>query len=130
MLRGGSVREMNDFLLQDGYLFRFRKLCIPRISLSDFLSWEIHARGLAGHFGQSKTIEVVEHRFYWPSLKKNIAKIIGQCRTCQLAKQQKQIAGPYTALPVPNCPWQDVSLDFILRFTKSSEKARLYPNSS
>ena len=61
MLRGGSVREMNDFLLQDDYLFRFRKLCIPRISLSDFLSWEIHAGGQVGHFGQNKTIEAIEH---------------------------------------------------------------------
>ena len=37
-LRHGPVREMYGFLLQDGYLFRFRKLCIPRTSLRDFLS--------------------------------------------------------------------------------------------
>ena len=36
-LRDGPVREMYDFLLQDGYLFRFRKLCIPHTSLRDFL---------------------------------------------------------------------------------------------
>jgi len=29
---------------------------------SEILSWEIHAGGLAGHFGQNKTIETVEHR--------------------------------------------------------------------
>jgi len=38
MLRDGPVREIYDFLLQDGYLFRFRKLCNPRTSLRDFLS--------------------------------------------------------------------------------------------
>jgi len=42
---------------------------------------ELHAGDLAGHFGQNKTIEVVEHRFYWSSLKKEIAKIIGHCHT-------------------------------------------------
>jgi len=72
-LRDSSVREMDDFLLQDSYLFRFRKLCT---SLRDFLSWEIHAGGLAGHFNQNKTIEAVEHRLYWPSLKKDVAKIV------------------------------------------------------
>jgi len=41
------------------------------------LSWEIHAGGSVGHFGQIKTIEAVEHRFYWPSLKKDVAKIVG-----------------------------------------------------
>jgi len=85
---------------------------------SEILSWEIHVGGLAGHFGQNKTIDVVEHLFYWPSLKKDVTKIVSQCRTCQLAKQQKQIAGPYTPLPVHNCPWQDVSIYFILGLPK------------
>ena len=76
------------------YVFRARP--------SEILSWEIHAGGLAVHFGQNKIIEVVEHRFYWPSLKKDVAKIVSQWRTCQLAEQQKQIVGPYTPLPVPN----------------------------
>ena len=55
-LRDGSVREMYDFLLQDRYLFRFRKLFIPRTSFRDFLSWEVHAGGLAGHFGQTRQL--------------------------------------------------------------------------
>jgi len=63
-LRDDSIHEMDSFLLQDGYLFRFSKLCILRTSLRDFLSWEIHIEGLAGHFDQNKTIEVVEHEFY------------------------------------------------------------------
>ena len=118
-------REMYGFLLQDGYLFRFRKLCIPRTSLRDFLSWELHAGGLAGHFGQNKTIEAVEHRFYWPSLKRDVSKVVSQCRTCQLAKQQKQIAGPYTPLPVSKCLWQDVSLDFKLGLPKTQKSTIL-----
>ena len=36
-LRDGSVHEIDSFLLQDDYLFRFCKLCIPRTSLKDFL---------------------------------------------------------------------------------------------
>ena len=58
-LRDSPVREMYYFLLQDGYLFKFRKLCIPRTSLRDFLSWEVHPGGLAGYFGQNKTIEAL-----------------------------------------------------------------------
>jgi len=45
-----SVREMDGFLLQDGYLFRFHRLYVPPTSLRNFLSWKIHAGGLAGHF--------------------------------------------------------------------------------
>jgi len=112
------IREMDEFLLQDEYLFRFRKLRISLTSLMEFLFWEMHARDMAGHFGQSKTIEAVEHRFYWSCLKSEVAKIVGQCRTCQLAKQQKQFVGHYTHFSVPSCLWQEVSLDFILELSK------------
>ena len=75
---------------------------------SSDLVWEIHAGGLAGHFGRDKTIEEVERQFYWPGLKRGVAKIVGQCHTCQLAKHRKQNTGLYTPLPVPDRPWQDV----------------------
>ena len=58
-LRDRSVREIDCFLFQDGYLFRFHKLCILHTSFRDFLSREIYAGGLAGHFGQNKMIDTV-----------------------------------------------------------------------
>jgi len=64
VLRDSLTYEIDGFLLQDGYLFRSRLLCILRISLREFLVWELHAGGLAGHFGRNKTFEAVEHHFY------------------------------------------------------------------
>ena len=113
---------LDDYTLQDGYLFKANKLCIPRSSVRDFLVWEIHAGGLAGHFGRDKTIEEVERQFYWPGLKRGVAKIVGQCRTCQLAKHRKQNTGLYTPLPVPDRPWQDVSMDFVLGLPRTFRK--------
>ena len=45
---------LDDYTLQDGYLFKANKLCIPWCSVKDFLIWEIHVGGLAGHFGTYK----------------------------------------------------------------------------
>ena len=92
---------LDDYTIRDGFLFRATKLCIPRISVRDFLVLELHVGGLAGHFGRDKTIEEVERQFYWPTLKRDVAKIISQCRTCQVAKHRK---GLYTPFPVPSCP--------------------------
>ena len=78
--------------------------------------------GLARHFGRNKTIEAVEHRFYWPSLKRDVARLVGQCRTCQLTKQRKQNTGLYTPFPVPNCLWQDVSMNFCTWSPKIARK--------
>ena len=79
----------------------------------------MHVGGLVGHFGNEKTIEAVEYRFYWPTLKHDVDKHVGRCHICQLAKQQKENTGLYTPLSVPNYPWQDVSMDFVLGLPKT-----------
>ena len=64
LLQDGLARERDDFFLQDGYLFRATQLCIPQGSTRDFIILDIHAGGLAGHFGRNKTIELLERQFY------------------------------------------------------------------
>ena len=105
---------LDDYTLKDGYLFKANKLRIPWSSVRDFLDWEIHVGGFAGHFGQEKTIKEVERQFYWLSLRRGVSKIVGQCCTCQLAKHRKQNTSLYMPLPVLDCSWQDVRMDFVL----------------
>ena len=69
----GNSQEYMVFLVENGYLFKVTKLCIPWTSFRDLLIWEMHAGGLAGHFGRDKTIALVDDRFYWPCLKKDDA---------------------------------------------------------
>ena len=88
-LTQGPSSTHSDYTLQDGYLFKDNKLCIPRTSLREFLVWETHAGGLAGHFGKNKTILSVEDQFFWPSLKRDVVNIVSRCRTYAIAKQQK-----------------------------------------
>ena len=64
----------------------------------------------------------MERQFYWLGLKRGVAKIVGQCRTCQLAKHRKQNTGLYTPLPVPDHLWQDVSMDFVLALPRTFRK--------
>jgi len=47
----------------------------------------LHAESLARHFGNEKTIKAIEYRFYCPTLKRDVAKHVGGCHICQLAKQ-------------------------------------------
>ncbi|KAK8942371.1 hypothetical protein KSP39_PZI009407 [Platanthera zijinensis] len=113
---------IEDFSVSDAYLFFRTRLCIPDTSLRDFLIWEMHAGGAAGHFGRDKTTALVEDRFFWPSLKKDVARVIRHCRTCQMAKGSRQPSGLYTPLPIPHRPWVDISMDFVLGLPRTLKK--------
>lgn len=69
-------RNHVNFVIHDGYFFRGVLLCIPRTLFQDLLVREMHVGGLAGHLGRDKTITLDEDRVYWPSLKKDVAKIV------------------------------------------------------
>ena len=78
-LLSGSKATCIDFQILEGYLFYKNRLCLPRTSLRDHVIWELHGGRMGGHFGRDKTIALVKDRFFWPSLKKDVWKVIKQC---------------------------------------------------
>lgn len=79
--RLGMVTVEIMFTLLFVSLERLSVAFLVRQSLRDFLVWEMHAGGLAGHFGREFTIALVSDGFYWPSLKRDLSRILSQCRT-------------------------------------------------
>ncbi|PKU61488.1 RNA-directed DNA polymerase [Dendrobium catenatum] len=102
------------FHMKEGYLFRGNQLCIPQNSLRLELLTECHAGGLAGHFGRDKTLSMLAENFFWPTMKRDVERYLRSCRVCRIAKTQGTNAGLYMPLPVPEAPWLDVSIDFVL----------------
>ena len=105
---------VTDYTLIDGYLLKGGRICVPKGSLREFIIQELHGGGMAGHFGQDKTYFLVADRFYWPNMRRDINTIVSRCRICQMNKGGKHNTGLYTPLPIPQRPWVDLSMDFIL----------------
>ena len=102
------------FYRHNGYLFKEKRLCVPDCSIREFLVREAHKGGLMGYFGIPKTLDVLHDHFYWPNMKKDIAKICDKCIACKQAKSKLKPHGLYMPLPVPRSPWIDISMDFML----------------
>jgi hypothetical protein len=75
---------------------------------------EKHSGGLVGHFGYEKKFTQLNGSYYWPGMRTDVKKFMNRCRICQHTKGKRQNTGLYHTFPVPERPWDVVSIDFLL----------------
>ena len=65
--------------------------------------------------------------YYWPKMFDDIEAYVKSCLVCQLDKtERKKEAGLLQPLPIPERPWQSVSMDFILGFPQVDGKGSIF----
>lgn len=109
----------NGYFKNNDYLFKEKRLCVPKGSIRDLLVKEAHEGGLMGHFGVQKTLDMLHEHFYWPHMKRDVRKLCERCIVCKKSKSKVMPHGLYTPLPIPNSPWIDISMDFVLGLPRS-----------
>ncbi|PKU84163.1 hypothetical protein MA16_Dca002675 [Dendrobium catenatum] len=57
---------------------------------------------------------MMQARFFWPHLRRDVARFVEKCFVCQRFKGSAQNTGLYLSLPIPDSIWEDLSLDFVL----------------
>jgi len=67
-----------------------------------------------GNFGIQKTLETLHENLYWSNMKRDVHKHCQQCIVYKMAKSKVMPHGLYTPLPVPDFPWIDISMNFVL----------------
>jgi hypothetical protein len=115
-------RMWQKFLLPEGLLYRANKLCVPASSIRLLLLQEAHGGGLIGYFGVKKTEDVLPAHFFWPWMRRDVERYVSRCTTCNKAKSRLNPHGLYTLLPVPCAPWEDISMDFVLRLPRTKRR--------
>lgn len=111
--------KSTDFVLQDGLLFKGAQLCVPKCSMRANLIGEKHYGTLGGHFGYDKTLEQVKRFYHWPRMHIDVKKFVEACVISQREKGSSSNARLYQPLPVPNRPWESISMDFVLGLPKT-----------
>ena len=80
-----------------------------------------HDHILSGHPGQNKTVELIRRDYTWPGLREFVKKYCKSCTTCMRSKPQRHKPyGLLKQLPIPERPWNSISMDFIETLPTSS----------
>ena len=81
-----------------------------------------HDSPATGHPGQARTFELVSRNYWWPGMRKYIARYVDHCHTCARSKPVRHAPfGKLRPLEVPPRPWESVSMDFVVGLPESEE---------
>ena len=62
-------KAQRGYYVNQRYLFKERKLCIPLESHRKLLVKETHESGFMGHFWVEKTISMLKEKLFWPHMR-------------------------------------------------------------
>ena len=79
-----------NYWLEDGYLFKERRLCVPNCSLRQQLVLEHH---IQGNFGIDKTLGLLQRNYHWHGMRKDVGRLVNSCVVCQRNKEGSSNAG-------------------------------------
>jgi hypothetical protein len=98
------------------------RLCVPRAERKTLLE-EVHEGPFeSAHAGTKKIWKRLTPRYYWPRMKVDIEIFCLTCDICQKIKAQNfKRYGFLIPNPIPTCPYESISMDFIVDLPWSNE---------
>src|SRR3979490_7180 len=107
---------------EDGFLRLDNRIYVPKANNLRLRVLQYkHDHVLSGHFGQNKTLALIHREYTWPGLGTSVIKFCKSCTTCMRSKSQRHKPyGCLKQLPIPERPWNSISMDFIEQLPPSS----------
>ena len=116
----------NGYFMNDGYLFKDKRLCVPKSSMRELFIREAHEGGLMGHFGIPKRLNILHEHFFRSHMKHDVHKFYDRCLVWKQAKSKVMHDGLNTPLSIPNSPWIDIFYGFCAWSPKIQEGEGFY----
>lgn len=70
----------DDYVLLDGFIFSDNRLCVPDCSWRLQIITELH---IEGHVGHDRTLQLVAKSYFWPILRRDMARFFERCVVCR-----------------------------------------------
>ena len=121
--RDSTQEPDSDYSLKPGsnLLYHHQYIYVPDSEpLKVKILEQAHDAPEAGHPGVLKTLEILQRNFTWPNMKNFVQDYIASCDACQRTKTARHSKyGLLQPLPVPEAPWQSLSMDHITDLPRS-----------
>jgi hypothetical protein len=100
----------------EGVVWFKDRLCVPDIkSIQELILKEAHETTYSIHTGSEKMYQDLKKRFWWYSMKREIAEYVARCDSCQRIKAEHQRpTGLLQSLQIPQWKWDEIRMDFIV----------------
>ena len=109
-------QEINDVVYYNGKIYVPQNTALRNAVISQY-----HDNIFAGHFGKSRTAELMRQTHDWPGAVRDVRRYCHDYFECQKAKPaHHKPFGLLNPLPVPPEPWHTVTMDFITDLPLSS----------
>nr|CAB3503748.1 unnamed protein product [Digitaria exilis] len=99
-----------------GVMWFGHRIVVPKnVELRRKIMDEAHLFKFSIHPGSTKMYQDLKQNFWLTRMKREIAKYVSECDTCQRVKASHlKVAGTLQPLPIPSWMWEDISMDFIV----------------
>jgi hypothetical protein len=88
---------------------------------------ECHDGPLAGHFGARRTLEKLQRHYSWRGMRKDVEQYCKECLICRKSTPARHRPyGLLYPLPIPDYPWEEVTMDFITELPPSKISGVVY----
>nr|AAS90689.2 putative polyprotein [Oryza sativa Japonica Group] len=113
-MRVGKARDFHED--EHGTIWLGERLCVPDDKeLKDLILTEAHQTQYSIHPGSTKMYQDLKEKFWWVSMRREIAEFVALCDVCQRVKAEHQRpAGLLQPLQIPEWKWEEIGMDFII----------------
>ena len=112
-----QITKKDDF-----WYYNKNLLVVPSVLRPHVLA-QCHDSLQSAHMGVTKTLKNVQRSFWWPGYRQDVTLYVKHCLSCARNKPaQHKPHGLLSPLPVPDRPWDSVSMDFITDFPLTQAK--------
>nr|AAV32173.1 putative polyprotein [Oryza sativa Japonica Group] len=119
-MRVGKARDFHED--EHGTIWMGERLCVPDDKeLKDLILTEAHQTQYSIHPGSTKMYQDLKEKFWWVSMRREIAEFVALCDVCQRVKAEHQRpAGLLQPLQIPEWKWEEIGMDFITGLPRTS----------